>query len=600
MSDNFGDFGAGITFSLKDMVSDALMAIGRRGVSTYQKIREQIVGTEAETDKLKKKTKDLDSTFSSIKGWIGGAVALGTLKAVGMESLEAAAKWQRFSNVINFSSKDSKDAAMNMSYLRDNANKLGLDVEANGEAFAQLLGSFRGSGIAGGELRKIFEGVTEASAGMGLSGEQTKGAITALGQMMSKSKVSAEELNGQLGERLPGALAIAARAMGTTQVKLMDMMKDGKLLATDFIPKFSAQLKTEFAEAAEKAANSMQANMNRIKNLFFETSVSIGNYLGPALRKVMDVIDEVRKNFGIVEPVLRQFWGIIEHVASVVFGLGRTIIGLVGSFLGFKKGASDVQSVMIGVSAVFDLLNPVLDFSGVVIDAVRVAIEACSPVLKWLGIAIAGITSGVWLFNAALAANPIGLVVTAIAALAAGVVYAYQRFAPFRAALVFMKDAVVEMFPLIKSFGLLLASVFTFNVSGIMSAFTEIKNQFAHMDLGALWNKTLKQATVEVAANKQEAGLTLGEKKKDKEYDYSDYFKDTGSGKKGKASADADKDKKKKGSGTGGGKNITINVDKLIGALNITVDAVTNTNNVKDMVSKAIVDALRDAEISYS
>ena len=83
MASEFGDFGAGITFSLKDMVSDSLMGIGRRGVSTYQKIREAIVGTEAETDKLKRKTKEMDSAFSSIKGWIGGAVALGTLKAVG-------------------------------------------------------------------------------------------------------------------------------------------------------------------------------------------------------------------------------------------------------------------------------------------------------------------------------------------------------------------------------------------------------------------------------------------------------------------------------------------------------------------------------------
>jgi hypothetical protein len=41
-------------------------------------------------------------------------------------------------------------------------------------------------------------------------------------------------------------------------------------------------------------------------------------------------------------------------------------------------------------------------------------------------------TAGAWLFNAALRANPIGIVVTAIAALVAAVVYAYNKFEGFR------------------------------------------------------------------------------------------------------------------------------------------------------------------------
>ena len=41
---------------------------------------------------------------------------------------------------------------------------------------------------------------------MGLSADQTSGVLLALQQMISKGTVQAEELRGQLGERLPGAL----------------------------------------------------------------------------------------------------------------------------------------------------------------------------------------------------------------------------------------------------------------------------------------------------------------------------------------------------------------------------------------------------------
>jgi tape measure domain-containing protein len=64
--------------------------------------------------------------------------------------------------------------------------------------------------------------------------------------MASKGKVSAEELRGQLGERIPGALGIAARAMGMTQAQFNEMLDSGKIMAEDFLPKFSKRIKKHF------------------------------------------------------------------------------------------------------------------------------------------------------------------------------------------------------------------------------------------------------------------------------------------------------------------------------------------------------------------
>lgn len=53
-----------------------------------------------------------------------------------------------------------------------------------------------------------------AGSALALSKDQMDGVFLALGQMISKGKVQAEELRGQLGERLPGAFDMAAKAMG--------------------------------------------------------------------------------------------------------------------------------------------------------------------------------------------------------------------------------------------------------------------------------------------------------------------------------------------------------------------------------------------------
>ena len=87
------------------------------------------------------------------------------------------------------------------------------------------------------------------------------GAFIALGQMISKGKVQAEELRGQLGERLPGAFQLAAKAMGMTTAALDKFMADGKLTAEELLPKLAKVLKDEYGAAAEEAAKGMQGSL---------------------------------------------------------------------------------------------------------------------------------------------------------------------------------------------------------------------------------------------------------------------------------------------------------------------------------------------------
>ena len=61
-----------------------------------------------------------------------------------------------------------------------------------------------------------------------MSADDSNGVMLALSQMMSKGKVSSEELRLQMGERLPVALQAMAKAAGVSISGLDKLMKEGK------------------------------------------------------------------------------------------------------------------------------------------------------------------------------------------------------------------------------------------------------------------------------------------------------------------------------------------------------------------------------------
>src|SRR5690606_24882407 len=77
-----------------------------------------------------------------------------------------------------------------------------------------------------------------------------------------------EELRGQLGERLPGAFSLAAKAMGVTEQELNKMLEKGEIIAQDFLPRFADQLDETFGNDKTERVEGLQASVNRLSNEF--------------------------------------------------------------------------------------------------------------------------------------------------------------------------------------------------------------------------------------------------------------------------------------------------------------------------------------------
>lgn len=157
--------------------------------------------------------------------------------------------------------------ADNQRFLIDMAKKYGLEINALTGNFAKFTAAASISGMSMMDQRKIFESVSRAVTAFGMSADDSNGVFLALSQMMSKGKISSEELRLQMGERLPIALQAMAKAAGVSVAGLDKLMKQGKLMSADVLPKFAEALNEMIPNVD---ADNLETSVNRLKNVFTE------------------------------------------------------------------------------------------------------------------------------------------------------------------------------------------------------------------------------------------------------------------------------------------------------------------------------------------
>jgi len=241
-----------------------------------QALKEQLAGLDRE---LKGNT----TGFLSLKGAAGalsGALATVGLGALAKDCIDAALRMTALKST--FDAVSGAGAGKELKFIRDEANRLGMDLMSAVASYGKFAAATKNTSIEGEKARKVFSGVAEAATALHLSADDANGIFLALQQMMSKGKVSAEELNQQLGERLPGALKLAADAMGMTTAELMKQMESGNIMADDLLPRLGELLHLTYGEAAVIAAQEGQQAINRLNNEIMESKAKVGDSLLPA------------------------------------------------------------------------------------------------------------------------------------------------------------------------------------------------------------------------------------------------------------------------------------------------------------------------------
>ena len=303
----------------------------------------------------------LSTLASGAKANAVGLLAFGAAAAMaGKQVLDATLQMDRLNKAYGSITGSSAAAQSQLDYIYDVTQRLGLQFQGTAEAAKGFFAAGKESPIKD-QLNGVFESVSMAGSALALSKDQMDGVFLALGQMISKGKVQAEELRGQLGERLPGAFDAAARAMGVTTAKLDDMLKKGQVTAEEMLPKLAKVLHDDFAIAAAEASQGLQAQLNRLSTEWTRFQASLLN--GDAAAKVMGQLASGMKVLAdhgaelaaiIGKGIQWAAWTAgVYAVIKALSGLGTAVTAAKSAIAAFN-----VSSVAAAVGSLSGLLGP--------------------------------------------------------------------------------------------------------------------------------------------------------------------------------------------------------------------------------------------------
>lgn len=193
---------------------------------------------------------------------------------------DAYRKMQKFEITMSTFSGSLPEARSDLDTLYAITQKLGISFEAAAAPFAKFAGAAQDFSEA--EIYNVFTGVSTALSAVRANTSEVNGVFLALQQIVSKGKLSMEELRLQLAERIPGAMKLAASSVGMSMGDFEEAVRKGTINTKDFLISFSNSLRNEFSGAAELAAESWDASLQRMQNswltmkagLVFDTGVS--------------------------------------------------------------------------------------------------------------------------------------------------------------------------------------------------------------------------------------------------------------------------------------------------------------------------------------
>jgi len=281
-------------------------------------------------------------------------------------SVKAIVTLDRLATAISFASGGSKQGADNLKFVGEEVDRLKIPLAASQEGFSKLAAATRGTAVAGQATRDIFTGMSEAATVLGLTTDQTNRGLTALTQIASKGVVSSEELRQQLAESgLSGAMGIAARAMGVTEAQLNKLLETGRVMSSDFLPKFGQQLTTEFGGAALTASGNLQSALFNVENTNLKLQQSFGGLISPA------VITGANALAAALEYVTEHGKELLITLASITFTIGLPLIKpmliaiaklpiMAALIVGLRQAFGNLRGVIKQVALEFVLIHGAL------------------------------------------------------------------------------------------------------------------------------------------------------------------------------------------------------------------------------------------------
>lgn len=393
--------------------------------------------------------------FSAKLGVISGVASSIATKVIGVFSglsgqiLDASDSTQKFAQTLDFAGVGADQIKKLTTSTQEYANKTVYGIDDIRNTTAQLAAN----GVP--NYAKLAEAAGNLNAVAGGNADTFKSVAMMLTQTAGAGKLTTENWN-QLADAIPGASGKLQEAMlknGAYTGNFRDAMAKGEITSQEFN---DALMQLGMNDGAIKAAESTQtfegafgnleativdgaANIvNTVKPYITGAVTALGDGIGKAMQWVNDFTGALMKTEGV-----QTFANGVKSIAGAVGSVVGPFAGVIGSLLGFTGGAYSAGGAAQQLSNILGSIGGMLQSVGTFVQqnadwmqALAIAvmagygafqlfsiIQTVVGFVKAFSVAETAATAAQWLLNAAMSANPIMILVVAIAALVAGIVW---------------------------------------------------------------------------------------------------------------------------------------------------------------------------------
>lgn len=292
-----------------------------------------------------------------------------------------------------------------MEYVQAQAERLGIRFLDLAESYGKFAVAARATGMTVRDTRFIFESFSEATRVLHLSTEQTNYVFLALQQMMSKGKVNMQDLRQQLGDHLPGAVAIFAKALGVSSAECEKMIESGKLSSQTLVA-FAQEVRDRFGKELTNSLHTPQAEIARFESQIDKLKLAIADgglleRFTVAVKKLTDYLNSTNgKKFA--DGLTKAFNSVANAVIWLLdhLGLVKAILEILAAGIAVKW-LTGLRRDLLQVLPVFGQmrngLQTVRTLIGLAFAEAPLLTKALGGMFGVLAAGMAGFQIGTWL-----------------------------------------------------------------------------------------------------------------------------------------------------------------------------------------------------------
>lgn len=311
------------------------------------------------------------------------------------------------------------------------------------------------------DFAKYMPGLIAGASNMGINFKEVAGTfayMTGKGQSAERAAVLMENAFSMLGKSdVRGKMEKAGIKVFDEQGKMrgmVDIFTDLKGVLDGMTDEQKSSVLEKFGLVDKEAKNAfalMTSDLGKFQEAMDATANATGEtdkameFSQNSIMKATDLWNDF-KNMGtavgtIILPVINVG---LDALSMAVNGLGTVLDIIIGSFTWWSNQLQDNNPYVWALTGAIAALSAVLLVNYIRTNAAMLASKA---MCIWNGIATAATwlwTAAQWALNAALTANPIGIVIVLIGALVGAVIACWNKFEGFRKFLFGMWETVKE------------------------------------------------------------------------------------------------------------------------------------------------------------